>query len=184
MKRAITGIILGRDAKVSGAFALLIVLLIALGCTCGKNFDFGNSSSNSNSSNPIFGDNDSADDNLAKATVRATTAEFANAISTGDFSTLYADTAQEFKNQYSEEQMKNEFSDFIRQKNRVLPIFAKAVSMDPEFTDGPSVRSQGSESILSASGKYATKPLPVTFKYEYVKRGGSWKLLRLEVYVR
>jgi len=186
MKTRVLNFIFGRDARVNGAIALSIVMLVALGCTCGKNFDFGNSSSNSNSGKPIFGDNDtdSVDDNLAKATIRATTAEFASAVSTGDFSTLYADTAQEFRNQYTEEQMKSEFGDFVRQKNRVLPIFAKAVSMEPEFTDGPSTRSEGGQSILSASGKYDTKPLPVTFKYEYVKRDGSWKLLRIEVYVR
>ena len=70
---------------------------MVLGCTCGKNFDFGNSSSKSSNSstskgNNVFGgdeDNNDVDDNLAKATVKATTAEFANAISTEDFSSLY-----------------------------------------------------------------------------------------------
>ena len=56
--------------------------------------------------------------------------------------------------------------------------------MDPEFTDGPSTRSEGSETVLSVSGKYPTKPLPMTFKYEYVKRQSKWWLLRLEVYVK
>lgn len=177
----------GRGNLVSGCVALSIVLLVALGCTCGKDFNFSNTSSNSNSSgNSIFG-NDSGDDvdsNLTKATIKATTAQFANAISTEDFSTLYNETATEFRSRYSQDELKSEFKDFIRQKRQLLPILAKTVSMEPEYTDGPTTRSEGTETVMSVSGKYATSPLPVTFKYEYVKRQSKWWLLRLEVYVK
>ena len=187
MLSVLKNLILCRDSKSNGLFALFIVSLIVLGCTCPK--DFANSGTNSNSStsdNSVFGSDDTkdVDDNLARATIKSTTATFANAISTEDFSTLYRDTATEFKSQYTEEQLKNEFRDFIRQKRNLLPILAKAVSMDPEYTDGPSTREQSGETILSASGKYPTKPLPVTFKYEYIKRQGKWWLLTLEVYVK
>ena len=181
----------GRENLLSGGATLSIVLLMVLGCTCGKNFDFGNSSSSSNSStsksNSVFGgdsDDNDADDTLAKATVKATTAEFANAISTGDFSSLYNECSTEFRSQYSEDQLKSEFSAFITQKKNVLPILAKAVSMEPEYTEGPSTRSESNETVLTTAGKYATKPLPVTFHYEYVKRDGKWWILRLEVYVK
>jgi hypothetical protein len=189
MKHAFYNLIFGRSTVVSGAFALSFVLLVALGCTCGKGFDFGNASSNSNSgssSNNVFGsdDSDDIDKRLIDTTIKATTAEFANAISTEDFSGLYNETATEFRSQYSEEQLKNEFSSFIRQKRQLLPILSTAVAMDPEFTDGPDTRTQGSETVLSVSGKYPTKPLPVTFKYEYVKRQSKWWLLRLEIYVK
>jgi hypothetical protein len=192
MLSAFKNLILSRDSKVNGVFAMIIVSLIVLGCACPKNVDLGNTSSGSNSnssssSNSVFGDDSDSgdvDDNLAKATVKATTAQFANAIATEDFSSLYNGTATEFKSQYSEDQLKNEFRDFIRQKKNLLPILAKAVSMDPEYTDGPSAREESAGTLLTASGKYPTKPLPVTFKYEYVKRGGKWWLLTLEVYVR
>ena len=36
-------------------------------------------------------------------------------------------------------------------------------------------------SILMADGKFNTKPLPVTFEYEYVKRDGKWKMLKLVI---
>jgi hypothetical protein len=181
--------VIGRGNVISGIIALSIIMLIALGCTCGKNFDLGNSSTTSNTSsgNNVFGDDDDSsdvDDNLAKATIKATTAQFANAISTEDFSSLYADTATEFRSKYSEDELKSQFSDFLRQKRQLLPILATAVAMDPEFTDGPSTRSEASETVLSVSGKYPTKPLPMTFKYEYVKRQSKWWLLRLEVYVK
>ena len=175
----------GRENLLSGAAALSIVALMVLGCNCGKSFDFGNSSSSSNSStSKSNNENDDTDDNLAKATVKATTAEFANAVSTGDFSNLYNECSTEFRSQYSEDQLKSEFSAFITQKKNVLPILAKAVSMEPEYTEGPSTRSESNETVLSAAGKYSTKPLPVTFHYDYVKREGKWWILRLEVYVK
>jgi hypothetical protein len=181
-------LLFGRGNLLSGSIAFSIVLLIALGCTCGKDFNLSNASSNSNSSsNSVFGDDDDSgdvDDVLIKTTIKATTARFANAISTEDFSSLYAETATEFRSRYTEEDLKNEFKDFIRQKRQLLPILAKTVSMDPEYTDGPTTRSEGTETVLSVSGKYATSPLPVTFKYEYVKRQSKWWLLRLEVYVK
>lgn len=180
-------VLFGRNNLLSGSIALAIVLMIALGCTCGKDFNLGNASSDSNSSsNSVFGDDDTGDvdDVLIKTTIKATTARFANAISTEDFSSLYAETATEFRSRYSEEDLKNEFKDFIRQKRQLLPILAKTVSMDPEYTDGPTTRSEGTETVLSVSGKYATSPLPVTFKYEYVKRQSKWWLRRLEVYVK
>lgn len=183
-------LLFGRGNLFSGVIALSIVMLIALGCTCGKDFNLANSSSNSSntsSGNSIFGDDKDSgdvDDTLAKATIKATTAQFASAISSEDFSSLYADTATEFRSKYSEEELKSQFSDFIRQKRQLLPILATAVAMDPEFTDGPETRTEGNETVLSVSGKYPTKPLPMTFKYEYVKRQSKWWLLRLEVYVK
>ena len=97
---------------------------------------------NSNSSNgKVFGSDENSgdvDDNLAKATVKATTAEFANAISTEDFSNLYNDKPHEFKQPVfrgpTEERI---FGDFITSEKNILPILAKAVSMDPEYTSGP-----------------------------------------------
>lgn len=191
MRNLANKLLFGRENWLSGTAALSIVLLMVLGCTCGKNFDFGNTSSNSNTStsksNSVFGGDEedkSVDDTLAKATIKATTAEFANAISTEDFSGLYGECSTEFRSQYSEDQLKSEFSSFIRQKSNVLPVLAKALSMEPEYTSGPSTRSESGETVLTAEGKYSTKPLPVTFKYEYVKRDGKWCILRLEVYVK
>ena len=199
MKSLVNSLLFGRDNRLSGGIALSIVLFVALGCTCAKDFNLGNISSNSNSSSSntssgntssgnVFGGDDEdktdADAELAEATIKATTAEFANAISTEDFSGLYNEASTEFRSQYSEEDLKNGFSDFIRQKRNLLPILAKAISMDPEYTDGPATRTEAGETVLSASGKYATKPLPITFKYEYVKRESKWWLLRIEVYVK
>ncbi|HEY2866191.1 MAG TPA: hypothetical protein VGJ02_03800 [Pyrinomonadaceae bacterium] len=194
MRQNIRNLLFGRDSRVSGAMALTIVLLVALGCTCGKGLDLGNTSSSSNSnsgssSNSIFGsstsDNDSGvpDDNLIKALVKSTTADFASAIENEDFSTLYANASDDFKHTYTEDQMKDYFKDFITKKKQVVPILAKAISTDPDFTSKPSLRTEAGTDILVVNGKYATKPVPVTIDYEYVKRGGEWKLLVLKIFL-
>jgi hypothetical protein len=193
MKSKIYSLIFGRDARVSGALALTVVLLVALGCTCGKNFDLSNLSSNSNSSgtssNNIFGSNDddsSSDipsDATLKALVKSETAAFANAIQTEDFSAIYNDASDDFKNTYSESEFKDYFKDFITKKRQVVPILTKAVSADPEFAPKPSTRTEAGNTILVLNGKYSTKPVPVTFDYEFIKRGGQWKMLVLKIFL-
>jgi hypothetical protein len=193
MKLNIRKLLFGRNPRVSGAMALTVVLLIALGCTCNKGLDLGNSSSSSNSnsgssSNSIFGDSTTSDDSsdmpgdvLVKALVKSTTAEFASAIENEDFSTIYNDASDDFKHTYTEDQMKDSFKDFIAKKKLVVPVLVKAMSMDPDFTSKPSLRTEAGTDILVVNGKYATKPVPMTIDYEYIKRGGEWKLLILKV---
>ena len=189
MKTLVHTLIFGRNATLSGAIAFGIVMLIALGCTCGKNFDLGNSSSSDSSttsSNTSGDENDTGvpDDATAKALVKTTTASFANAVSTEDFSQIYADSSDNFKKTFTEQQMKEQFKVFIDQKSRVTPILSKATTMEPQFTDKPSIREEQAEKILVLKGKYATKPLPVNFDYEYVKRFGQWKMLILKIFIQ
>jgi hypothetical protein len=178
---------IGRSTIFNGTSAFLIVMAVALGCTCDKELGLSNSGSQTNSnseSNAGGGSTDEVEERLAVATIKSTTASFAQAVSSEDFSSLYNDTADEFKERYSQKEFQETFKDFIRQKKRLYPILAKAISMEPEFTEGPSQRTENNARILSASGKYSTSPLPITFKYEYVRRGSSWKLYRLEIFVK
>jgi len=193
MKMFIATVISGKDNRVSGLIALAVILSIALGCNCGKGFDFGNvgSSSNSSSDNP-FGNSSSSDDSdsempgeeLLNALVAETTADFAYSISIGDFSKMYEKASMDFKQSYTKDQLQDSFKDFIAKKRQVMPILSKATSSDPEFTAEPRIRTEQGLSILVTEGKYSTKPMPVTFNYEYVKRNGSWKLLVLKIYIR
>jgi len=173
--------------------ALSIVLLIALGCTCNKGFDLNNTSSSSNSnsssSNSVFGSDDDSSgdvpgDTLSKALAKSTTAEFAGAINTEDFSEIYNDASDDFKKTYTEQQMKDYFKDFIDKKKQIVPILTKAIATEPEFTSKPSLRTEAGNDILVLNGKYDTKPVPVTFDYEYIKHGGEWKMLVLKIYLR
>jgi len=50
MKHTIVAILFGKDTKFSGIIAFSVVAMIALGCTCGKNFDLANLGKTDNSS--------------------------------------------------------------------------------------------------------------------------------------
>jgi hypothetical protein len=188
MKKALKTIIFGKDVY-SSVIAMAILASLVVGCTCGKNFgDLSKNTANSSSTDGPFGDSsddsgEMPDDALLKALDKSTPAQFANAISTEDFSTIYNDASEDFKGTYTQQQMKDVFKDFIAKKRQVLPILAKAVASDPEFDGKPSIRTQSGLSILVVDGKYATKPLPMKVHYEYVKRGGQWKLLILKVFI-
>src|SRR5690606_6729899 len=97
------------------------------GCTCGKNFDMANlgkdensSSASNTSSDTPFGDSDDdsamPDDVLLNALVKETTASFAAAVTTEDFSNLYEKSSSDFKSTYTEAEMKNIFKDFTKNK--------------------------------------------------------------------
>jgi hypothetical protein len=190
MNELVRNILMGRNTTVNGLFAISIIAAVALGCTCGKGLDFGNTSSSSNSSSTDdpFGtssnDSQMPGDALLKALIRETTADFAYSISEGDFSKMYEKTSTDFKNTYTKDQMQDFFKDFINKKRQLLPIFLKANSMEPELSPAPSVRTENGLNVLSVNGKYSTKPLPITFNYEYVNRGGNWRLAVLKMYVR
>jgi hypothetical protein len=189
-KNLITSILIGRSTTINGLLALGIIAAVALGCTCGKGLDFGNTSSSSNSSTTDDPYNTSTTasqmpgEALLKALIRETTADFAYSISEEDFSKMYEKSSTDFQNTYTKDQMQDFFKDFISKKRQLLPIFLKANSMEPELSPQPSIRTESGLNVLTVNGKYPTKPLPITFNYEYVNRGGSWKLLVLKVYVR
>jgi hypothetical protein len=189
MTKLIKSIVFGKDSKINGLIAFGIVAMIALGCNCNKDFNLNTSSNSSSSDNPFStsssdDDGDMPDDALIKALVKETTADFAYSISEGNFSKMYEKASTDFRSSLTLDQVNTGFADFIKQKRTVLPILSKAVSTDPEFTSPPRLRTEQNLSVLVTEGKYATKPLPVTFEYEYVKRDGRWKLLIVKVYIR
>lgn len=192
MTNLLKQLIYGRNSKMSGLIALAFVAAVALGCTCGKNFDLANVGKDngpSNSSNPSsdspFGDKDSngsiPSQSTLQAMVKETTADFAQAINAGDFSEIYSKASTDFQNTYTQDQMKNVFKTFIDNKSRVLPSLSKAASTEPEFTTPPAIRTEQGLSILVVNGRFPTKPIPVKFEYEYVLRDGVWKMLKLVV---
>ena len=165
----------GKNALLNGSIGLLVLLIVVGGCTG------GDSRSNANSG-PTTTDaktSDMPDDAVIKANVKLTTAQFANAISTEDFTTLRDGASDEFKEKYTAEQAKEVFADAIKNKRALLPMLASLVNMDPEFTEPPSVRKEGNIPVVTVKGKYATKPRPLEFEYEYVYLFGRMKLLKL-----
>jgi hypothetical protein len=189
MKGIIVRVLNGKDNLVSGILALLVVASIVLGCTCGKGLDLGNISQSGNSSSTS---NSSSDDSSStngevpststcETMVHDLTSDFARAIDTGDFSELYDQSSTDFQNTYTEDQMKTVFKTFLDKKRLVVPVLEKTSSMTPVFTPSPYVRTEKGLSILVLNGKFTTKPVPMNFEYEFVNRGGQWKMLKLIV---
>jgi hypothetical protein len=165
----------GKNSVLNGIIGLAILLVIVGGCT-------GDSDKRSNANNGPTTDaktSDMPDDAVLKANVKLTTAQFANAISTEDFTTLRDSASDEFREKYSAEQAKEVFADAIKNKRALLPMLASLVNMDPEFTEPPSVRKEGKVPVVTVKGRYATKPKPLEFEYEYVYVFGKMKLLKL-----
>jgi hypothetical protein len=186
MKQLATTLLFGKDARFSGLIALSIVAAIALGCTCGKNFgDLGNVGSNSNSTTTSNTTTEPPDadgipsDTTLQAMIKETTADFAQAIDTNDFKDIYEKSSTDFQKTYTEEQMKNVFKTFVTKKKFILPSINKVPGSKGEFSPPPTIRTENGLEILVLNGKFPTKPLAVKFEYEYVKRGGQWKLLKL-----
>ena len=187
MKQLATALLFGRDARSSGLLAFAIVAMIALGCTCNKEFgDFGKSnSSNSSSTSNSTTDTKSSDDDgipsesTLQSMAKETTADFAQAIDTEDFSDLYDKSSTDFQSTYTEDQMKDVFKAFIAKKRLILPSLNKVGDSTANFSPAPSIRTEKGLDILVLNGTFPTKPLNVKFEYEYVKRGGEWKLLKM-----
>jgi len=197
MRKLINELLFGKNAMFSGLIALSVVGLIVLGCSCGKDLDLGNLGKTSNSETANTGtnshsrtssddpdkDNDSGvpSDSVTENLVKETTAEFADAVDSGDFTELYNNASSDFQSTYTVEQVEDAFKSYTDKKSVVVPVLRKVGSADADFSAPPSLRSEHGLSILMAKGKFATKPFGVRFDYEYVKRDGEWKLLKLVI---
>ena len=191
MKEILRSVLFGKNNFVSGAIAMCVVASIVLGCNCGKGLDLGNVSDggNSGSTTSNTASNDSTFSSngevpplsTSESMVHDLTADFARAIDSNDFSDIYSEASTDFQNTYTQEQMKNVFKTFVDKKRQVKPILDKTGSMSPTFTPSPYIRTEKGLSILVLNGKFATKPVPMNFEYEFVQRSGEWKMLKLIV---
>lgn len=184
-------VLVGKNNLVSGLIAISVVAAVALGCTCGKGFDLGNigksDNSGTTSSNSSSDDStDSSDGELpslstSESMVHGLTADFSQAIRSNDWSDIYNNASTDFQSTYTEQQMKEAFKVFVNKKGVVAPILDKSATMTPEFSPSPYIRTEKGLSILVLNGRFATKPVPMNFEYEFVQRGGEWKMLKLIV---
>lgn len=193
MNRLVSNILFGKDARISGLIALSIVGLIALGCSCGKDFNFSNTATNTNtgtnsrSTNVASTDDDDApsgdvpSDSVVEGLVKDTTAEFSDAVESGDFSQIHSNASSDFQNTYTVDEMTAAFKSYSEKKSIVVPILNKVGASDADFSRPPSIRTEKGLKILVANGKFPTKPYNVRFDYEYVMRDGEWKLLKLVI---
>lgn len=188
MRTLIREFMFGKNAQVSGLIALAVVLSVALGCNCGKEFNLANlaNSVNSTSSSNSSSSTDTSDgsvpsDTVVEGIVKDTMREFAEAVDAGDFNAIYNNSSSDFQNTYTVDEMKTAFKSYTDKKRVVVPILEKIEGLDAEFDGRPTIRSEKGLDILVAKGKFKTKPYQTRFDYEYVMRGGEWKLLKLVI---
>jgi hypothetical protein len=164
----------GRRSAVASVFAVTLIALFI--CSCGSSSSNNAVGPNDNKPKSMMPDNDAV-----QKLVKDTTAQFAQAIDTEDFSTLYNNSSQDFQATYNADQMKSAFGSYIEHKAQVLPVLNAVQNTDAEFSPTPSLRTEKGLDILLASGRFDTKPYNVRFDNEYVNRGGVLKLLKLVI---
>ena len=152
---------LSKNNKVSAIAAMLILFLIALGCSAEKP-----------SAPPTEAE--------AQALVKTTTADFASAVEKEDFKAFKETASKEFQAQFTDEQIKTTFKSFTDKKDLIVPILRKAAAMDAKFTTPPAIREEKGYSILVTNGSFDSKPA-TNFTNEYVYQDGKWKLLKINV---
>src|ERR1051325_4738465 len=101
MKKTIKSLIFGKSVGISLLMVAAILLTAAFACESG-------------------GDKVPPDNEL-QSLVKETTADFADAIDSEDFSKLHSKASTDFQSTYTVEQTKTAFSTFIDKKDVVLP---------------------------------------------------------------
>jgi hypothetical protein len=201
MRNLLLSLINGRSNKISGLFALAIVALIALGCTCGKNFDLGNlGKENTNSTHTASNTSDDDDDTPPTKTkpsftkadaskgempsdtelqdmAKTTLLDFDEAVSKEDFTEFYSTICKPWQKQTSPENMKTSFQGFIDKGIRINSIG----SLDADFSPTPSIGREVGFKTLKVEGKYDTSPNKTKFELNYIPEGKEWKLSKIVV---
>lgn len=189
----------GNKTLVNGVVALFIVALIALGCTCGKDFDLANigkESDNrtvSNTSNSVVKNEDTktkvptkkadaskgempADDEL-QYLAKTSLLDFNDAIQKADFSGFHSRLSKTWQKQITAERFKQEFQAFIDKGVDISAINSEEASFSP----APSIDKVGNMKMLVMKGSYNISPSPTTFELKYIPDGKEWKLFGIDV---
>ena len=192
MRNLANRFLFGRENWLSGSAALSIVLLMVLGCTCGKNLDLGslgsesNTSSTSNSddktSKPTFTKSDASkgempSDAELQDMVKTTLLDFDSAIQKEDFTDFYNHICQPWQKQTSPEKLKTSFQPFIDKHISIATIR----SLEAEFSPDPEIGREVGFKTLMLLGKYDTSPNLTKFEINYIPEGKEWKLSKIVV---
>ncbi len=186
MKTLARSLFIGSNNLVTGVIALAVVLSIALGCNCNKDLaNLGKEDTPSNSVSNTRTDTTSSSDvpsnSVVEGLVKDTISQFADAVDSGNFADLHSNASSDFQATYTVDQMATAFKSYTDKKRVVVPILEKADDMSAKFKNDPSIRTEKGLKILVAEGEFPTKPFKTRFDFEYVNRGGEWKLLKLIV---
>jgi len=146
-------------------FVLSIVLLLAVGC----NFSYS-----------VGVPKEPTSEELQKL-VKATIADFTEAVEKDDFAGLRRKTSSAFQQKYNTEEIKASFGNFATKKELSIPLFQEAERTQAEFSQKPEMRKVGEFYVIETKGKFPTKSPDLNFQFEYVREDGKWKLVKFNI---
>lgn len=197
MKTFAASLFFGRDNRISGLIAFTVVMLIALGCTCDKQFGIGNTetgnsgtttsnstttSSNSTSTTTTPSKPDAStgavptDAQLQEMT-KETVLAFNAALQSEDFTSFHRSVSKPFQKQVSPEKFKQVFQSFID----AGIDFSQISSLTADFTDKPVIETTMGYKTLKLVGVYPTSPRNTKFDLKYIPENKDWKLISIEI---
>jgi hypothetical protein len=200
MKNTFINIIWGKENKFNGLFALGIVCLIVLGCTCNKSFgDLGSKNNNTtNPSNtftpptntvtapakdPTFTKADASKKQIPseqemQEIIKTTVLDFNSAVQSEDFTDFHAKSSKALQRTANPAKMKETFQMFIDGEMDLSAVSG----MTATITSPAKLENRSGFSVLSVSGEYPTSGVKTTFDLQYVAEGKDWKLLLIKIY--
>lgn len=113
--------------------------------------------------------------------LKASIADFANAIRQEDFTVLHTKASKDFQASHSASQVKNTFQFYIDKKDLVLPSLDAVSKTTASFSVIPYIRTEKGYKILVLTGEFPTEPYTINFENEYELENGVWKLLKIRI---
>lgn len=197
MKQLLREIVFGKNTKLNGLLALSVVLLIALGCTCGKNFDLSNIGKEDNTTRTSSNTADNSTSTTTKTTytkadasksempsdaelqdmAKGTLMDFNDAVQKADFYDFHSKISKPWQKQTTPESLKTTFQGFIDKGISIASIR----SLDADFSPSPEIGREVGYKTLKLNGKYPTSPNVTKFELNYIPEGKDWKLSKIVV---
>jgi hypothetical protein len=112
-----------------------------------------------------------------EALVARTLLDFNAAVQDKDFTAFHASLSRAMRQKYTAEQIQGVFHKFIAQGINIAPIQGVKPQFDPE----PTLTNDGA---LELKGHYPTSPSQVIFDLRYVREGGQWRIISINVRVK
>lgn len=201
MKKFLNGFVNGKSSLSNGFIALVIIGLIALGCTCPKELGLDKKDSNTSTDkktetgDDLFGDKKSDEkenvkeeysedkvpsDKACQELAKTALLNFNDAVSSGDFSDFHESISKTWKRSSRPATFEKAFKEFIDKKINIGSIR----STDARFSPSPEITSEKGVKSLVLIGNYDTSPRPVNFVLNFVFEGNEWKLIGIDVDTR
>ncbi len=208
MKNIWQKIIWSKNNKINSLLAFGIFGLMVLGCTCTKDFKFGDSNSSENTQNtskpndnrdkttlpidknkekstskedlPLDKDGfDILNPEKAQALIKNTFADFADGVEEEDFSTFHSHGSKLFQNEFTPDKLSTLFQQYIDKKKQVVPILRQTNDRDAIITESK-IRIESGNKFFVITGTFPTSPSVTSFELKYLNEAGVWRIVNFK----